>query len=1158
MDIKTLKETHLARQNSASNPKHSVWVSANAGAGKTHILVERIIRLLLPPYNCLPHKILCITYTKAAATEMTQRLFQRLGSWISKSDADLCAEMTLMMGKKPTSQDIITARRLFAKALEAPGGLKIQTIHGFCEHILRRFPVESGFPKDFSLLSDSELRQFYLNALESLARHSIQHRESALYQAFKGVSEVYNFETLIDLLISSRKIYALMEQENLPFWDADRLADYLSLPPYTASEDIFDSFCDLIDDVQISSLVSALESGSKNDITRAQNLKHIQIQGYDKMPLWQAFFLNTKQDAMLSKSRFVTKKIQENFPDLTEYLYTLYDQFSQCWIHHKGFSVFNLTKNVSLILLAVYEFVDQQKSEQNVCDFDDIILRTRNLLSNADIAPWVLWKLDGGIHHILVDEAQDTSAEQWDIIRALSQEFFAGEGAQSNHRTIFAVGDEKQSIYGFQGAAPDKMTENATYFADATQYAGTPWTVEYLRGSFRSSPAIMAFVDHVFQQEATSGVLFGDIEKIEHYAVANAGPGYIEIMPPILPQEHDIQNAWDSPLDAPTETSAAATNARNIALKIQEILQSSDNLPSTGKPAEPKDIMILLQRRDNTMRHLTRELKNLKIPVSGLDRIDLLQEIAVLDLLAVIDFTLFPDDDLTLAQILRSPLCTITEEDLFDLSYNRSGKLWLSLSLRYHENTRFQEAYEFLSALLKRSDYESPFDFLSFILENYEGRKKFISRLGTDCIDALDELLNKALDFVMHHSPSLQKFVHFIRASGGSQKREIDSSHNQIQMMTIHGSKGLEAPIVFLPNCCDMPRINADLYKRFILTPDYIPIILKDGAQHPAIQSQKDFLKKKDEDENRRLLYVALTRAKDQLFISGKLRKSSKSEPKIPENSWYDYCVKGILKLEDYQEITHDDTYFSSYIYQDNQVEERKSQKISPQVTEKSPKLSSEVSSEKKQLPAWALKSPFNHHTHREKNFIAPSAALGQSADTINMQAKQRGIIIHKLLELLVNIKPQERRQAADRFLNNNVRLSQDRTDYMIEVFNIINHPEYSILLDPNGFSEVPIVGNISKADNLAISGQIDRLVITSDKVLIADYKTDRYLTDISKLSRKYILQMALYKEALQTLYPHKNIECYIIATAAPQIILLPNDILAETFDAYQAKQRAA
>lgn len=1140
-DIETLKAEHLKRQNSASNPVHSVWVSANGGAGKTHILVERIIRLLLPPYHCQPHKILCITYTKAAASEMTERLFKRLGSWITKSNADLSSEIAMMIGHKPTDEDMIIARRLFAKALETPGGLKIQTIHGFCEHILRRFPVESGFRKDFTLLSESDLKTLYLNALEYVSLHALQNPSSPLREAFQEISQYYSFQTLIELLIHSRKIYHTVTQDGLPFWDSNRLGDSLGLPTDCDIHTIYDDFLNLIDDEKLSCLISALESGKSNDTKRAAALRHIRLKNCDDFDVWQGLFL-TEKKAMFSRERFITQDIKKNFPELADYVYQLYDSFAQVYHLHNGFLIYNITQHISLILLSVYHYVDTVKHQQGACDFDDIILRTRDLLSNSEIAPWVLWKLDGGIDHILVDEAQDTAPEQWDIIRSLSQEFFVGEGANAKHRTIFAVGDEKQSIYGFQGAAPEKMSHNADFFAQASHNAQHQWSIEYLRGSFRSSPAIMNLVDSVFQNEAASGVLFGNTEKIEHYAVSNQGPGYIEVMPPVIPLDTDTPDAWTNPLDSISATSPQAINAKRIATKIHEILQSPTLLPSTGRPAEPKDIMILLQKRGATMRCLIRELKSLNIPVAGLDRIDLLSEVAILDILALIDFTLYPDDDLTLAQILRSPLCHLSEEDLFNLAHNRTGKLWQFLTLRKDENNNFLQAYEFLNAVLKRSDYESPYDFLSFVLENCMGRKKFIARLGVDCIDGLDEILNKALNFVTTNSPSLQGFVQSVRLSGGSEKRDSDTSDNTVQIMTVHGAKGLEAPIVFLPDCCDLPRTNADLYKRFIVTSDNIPMIIKEGGQHQIALDQKEFLKKRDEDENRRLLYVALTRAKDWLFMSGKLRKSKTKNYKIPEKSWYHYIVQGLRAFEDTQILETENSEFPKYIYQDTNQNACIYQP-KPEITH---------IPVPRPLPAWALTAI--EHQADDEEFIAPSQASDTEYDISDATARTRGIIIHKLLELLVNIKPEQRRQATDNFLRNyNLPLETQRL-YTTEVFNLINHPEFSILLSPSGLSEVPIIGYLKDFNNLAISGQIDRMVITATDVLIADYKTDRNLSQDTPLSKQYVLQMALYKQALRYIYPNKIIKCYIIATAKPQIIQINHAMLDTVFGAYVQK----
>jgi ATP-dependent helicase/nuclease subunit A len=1147
-DIQTLKTEHLSRQNSASNPIHSVWVSANAGAGKTHILVERIIRLLLPPFNCPPHKILCLTYTKAAATEMTERLFHRLGAWITKTDAELLDDITKMTGRTPAYNDIIIARRLFASVLETAGGLKIQTIHGFCEHLLRRFPNESGYPTDFTLLSDVDLKNIYHDALNNLSLYVLQNPQTELANALGVISKHYNMNDFIDLVINSRKIYTQITADGSEFWNAERLVQTLGLPSEIENKNIYDDFLNLLDDTKISCLISALESGGTNDNKRADTLKYIQIKGIDNFNLWSELFLTGKKEMRVKKS-FITKDIQKKFPDLSDYLFTLYDVFAKTYIHHNGMLIYDLTKNTSLVLKNIYTFIDNVKHAKNVCDFDDIIMRTRNLLTNTDVSSWVLWKFDGGIDHILVDEAQDTAPEQWDIIRSITQDFFKPNHNDNGfkHRTVFAVGDEKQSIYGFQGAAPEKMAQNADFFASQASSINHQWSAENLRGSFRSSPAIMNLVDNVFQNEAAAGVLFGNLERIEHYAVANMGPGYVEMMPPVVPVQNDNADAWTDALDSVSSLSPKAINAKKIALKIQELLQSPKLIPSTRRPAEPKDIMILLQKRDATMQSLIKELIALKIPVSGLDRIYLLNEMAILDMLALIDFCLYTDDDLSLAQILRSPLCDISEEDLFILCHNRTGKLWHSLDLHKDNKPNFSDAYHFLNILLMQSQTLSVFEFISFVLETHQGRKKFIARLGRDCLDGLDELVNKALAFGQNRNPSLQAFVQFMRDSGGNQKRDIDTNHNAVQIMTIHGSKGLEAPIVFLPDCCDLPKTNGDLFKRFVITADNTPMILKEGGQHPTAIDHKEFLKSKDLDENRRLLYVALTRAKDWLFISGKLRKSKNDKYKISDKCWYHYIKNGLLCLDNYDMIDSENSQFPTYIYNDIATHEI-TYKPKPAVTESSP-----PALHTRSLPAWALADAVTIQ-HQKNKFIAPSTATNTHYVHDDDNAKMRGIIIHKLLEILVNMPPQHRPQATDNYLKKYNLTAQTHERYKSEIFNLMDNPDFNILLSSNGLSEVPIMGQIPELDNMNVSGQIDRMVITDTQILLADYKTDKDLSKDTPLPEQYVLQMALYQSACKHIYPNKTIKCFIIATAKPDIIEIDTMMLNTSLKEYTHK----
>lgn len=1150
-DISSLRKDHLEKQKIAANPENSVWVSANAGAGKTRVLVDRIIRMMLPPFETSPHRILCMTFTKAAAAEMEHRLFERLGEWIALSDDELSKALLDLTGQKSDEKMLLCARRLFAKSLETPGGLKIQTIHGFCEHILRRFPVEAGIEADFNILQDYDKEQSFREIFDLLVLDAKKNNQQELLESFNKLSHLLDYEQILSFLLNSYPIYQRQLKKEKPIWDDEAFREFLKIDADT--DEKIEDFCASIDWGMVDASYSALlDIGGTSNIKIAEGMELLKNHQFSPSHLImeELTYIFLTQKGEFSK-RLYTKEVSKKYPTVAEFISNLATEFYELHLAKAKYDYYQIMRNMITVMVVTYSYYENFKRENSLFDFDDLIQKTYELLHNPERSSWVLYKLDGGLSHILVDEAQDTSCEQWNIIKAISEEFFSE--SDFSIRTIFAVGDEKQSIYGFQGAEPIQMQMNEAHFSGKISMTEKKWASTELKGSFRSAMGIMKLVDCVFDNPVTAqGVCFN--KEIRHFAVANKGPAYIYIHPPIIAESTELIRAWDRDLhDVKPILSSEAHNAKAITEKIKEILTSDIILPSTGQYVRERDILILLKKRGKLQNLLIKELKKNNLNVAGADRISLKNEIAVLDILALIDFILSPDDDLSLACVLKSPLCGFTEEELFDVAYNRSESLWRALQKQSETKPELQKHIHFFKSLFSQADFTAPYEFIEVILSHFEGRKKFRAALGDECLDALGELLGEALNFERNHTPSLQKFVHYIRHNDSDIKRESDNTEDMIRIMTVHGSKGLEAPIVFLADTT-APYQMKGLHEK-ILFPEGcdFPFWSKTMPKCPELEQIKSQIKSIEEEENRRLLYVALTRAKDQIYVYGSLNKNNKE--KIPEASWYSYIVEGIKKMDGFETLSlSDDAPHPAYHYKDDGKAELK-ENLEEKSTQKYP------------LPDWLKNSNYmasSDEDNSELIYVAPSNndALGKFDKNI-YESLKRGQVIHKILEVIPKIPAPKRETLIKNSLRTTDYSDDEKNKILSEILSLLDHPNLQKIFSENGLSEVPIKGALSHYPDIILDGKIDRLYVDEKEIIIVDYKSDRNIESDTKLKKKYMVQMALYKQALEDSYGNKKISCYLIGTCNNCIIPLDNQELSQilknyVFERRQGKRRLA
>lgn len=1207
VNLDAILETTKQRQGQAANPENSAFVSANAGTGKTYILVRRVLRLLLRGNE--PFRILCLTFTKAAAAEMSNRLFGTLAKWVTMSEADLLDEenkesLRSVLGTAPTKDEIDLARRLFAKAIETPGGMKVQTIHAFCEKLLQRFPLEANVPPHFKVLDDtlkSDLLQSAMNEVLVTALKNPEGEEKAALNEVIAYSTDGQFQDIILSTLNKKNIWGTqIEAGSMKFIES--LAAILNLPRNRSRSHWQQQMAFSCDDILIREIAPLLKNqGSKRDGELADKLMLASSAPQDGdhqqriMALQDAFL--TKSNEQRKESTLLTKAIKTDYPALSDRLFRAQATFHEAFLNFENLQVAEATRSLLFLADKIVAIYEQQKHMRAALDYHDLIEYTAELLTSRDNTAWVLYKLDAGLDHILVDEAQDTSPEQWKIIASLTEEFFAGLGAREDlennpnrhalssnaangntiihqeirpqQRTLFAVGDEKQSIYGFQGAEPKQFSEMGKHFETQAIAAEKKFTTIPLNLSFRSTSAVLNAVDMVFEKPELRKCLTLSGVEITHFAIREPEAGLVEIWPTERDEKRGAIEAFDPLLEGAAD-SASGRLAQKIARKIRSWLDKGEILQSTGKPIQPADILILVRKRAPFAPMIIRALKAENIPVAGADRIIITEQLAVMDMMALGDFLLLPEDDLSLANLLKSPIFNLNDDDLFELSHGRKGSLWQSL--RYfaaRPNKQQSEKYGWiasqLSLWLSRADILPPFEFFANLLEGEGLRKKFLSRLGAVAGDALDEFLNLSLQYDEQEPPSLQGFLSWLRRSGAEVKRDMEKGRNEVRVMTVHGAKGLEAEIVFLPDTCSsksasqseslltvsspkLPesKVHADLSQTMLWS-------LPKKSHLTALRSARETIKIDAQEEQLRLLYVAMTRARDRLYISGFEGTRGRGS-----DCWYNLIEEGLAdKLEEFKQ--EDGSVVRQLKTGDHDAVKQ------PENTEKESKptpprpdwAETRATSEPVRTIPVAPSSVIPYHTPDDDEETLPAEPALLSPKTLGSDGRFiRGRLVHKLLEYLPDISPKDRQKAAETLANHHGKdlRPQHRISIINETLTILNNPAYSDLFGPGSKAEVSILARIQpkKAGStpILLQGQIDRLIVRDNEILILDYKSNRPSPrDLEDVAEAYQAQLAAYRIALREIYPNHTLKAALLWTDGPYLM----DIPAEMLDKYEA-----
>ncbi|WP_170382361.1 double-strand break repair helicase AddA [Ruegeria atlantica] len=1102
------------RQVQAARPDASTWLAANAGSGKTRVLTDRVARLLLNGVQ--PQHILCLTYTKAAASEMQNRLFKRLGKWAMLDNNELEAELVeLGVTGAIDPNRLAQARTLFARAIETPGGLKIQTIHSFCASLLRRFPLEAGVSPQFSEMEDRAAALLREEIVEDFAEGP----QAALIEDVARFVTDTGFENLTAAITYKRNLFTkpldwhdLLQQFDLPDgFDEDALLDRVFLGGEV----------DLI-----RSILPALTESGGNNAKAAAKLATFTDARISSLPTLENVFLtgkSAKEPFAAKINSFPTKALREGalagqMPQLESFMLRIEAAREQ----RLALVAARKTHVLHRFAAAFLPEYERRKQLRGWLDFDDLILRARQVLNDPAVAEWVLYRLDGGIDHILVDEAQDTSPDQWDVVEKLAQEFTSGEGARSGvERTIFVVGDKKQSIYSFQGADPKAFDQMQGEFGRKLTESGSKlWdlTLEY---SFRSSSAILSLVDILFENRVEAGFH----KDSQHRAFKSYLPGRVDLWPVIEKVDEDHDGDWTDPVDRPGSRHHTVILAEKVAKSIKDMIDSGETIPEDGKTpgafvrrkVQPGDFLILVQRRSDLFAEIIRACKALRLPIAGADRLKVGAELAVKDLAALLSFLATPEDSLSLATVLKSPLFGWTEQQLFDLSHRRQEQfLWAALRHRAEE---FPKTLEILNDLRGQIDFLRPYDLIERILTRHDGRRKLLGRLGAEAEDGINALLSQALAYERTDIPSLTGFLVWMQTDDLEIKRQMSGVGNMIRVMTVHGSKGLEAPIVILPDTGkrQAPR-DAE-----IMVGEGIPLWKVPADASPALIAQaRAEARDREENERLRLLYVALTRAEKWLIVgaAGDVGKDG--------TSWYQ-MVEAAMARAGATQLPGSETLRLAHADWDAlpMVEHTEAEVAETPLPEHF------TSSATAPEPAPDTLSPSD---------LGGAKAVPGDSGLDEEAAKLRGTRLHLLLEHLPSVEQDTWSQLCARILPDMQEI--ERQELLNEAIGVLTSGRLQAVFAADTLAEIPITSDLS---GVRIHGVIDRLIVTKTDVQVIDFKSNTIVPNSPTTCPEGLLrQMGAYAQALAQIYPDREIRTAILWTRTAELMWLPHDLVTE------------
>lgn len=1131
----------------AVSPGDQVWLSASAGTGKTQVLTARVFRLLLEP-GVNPDAILCLTFTKAGASEMANRINTQLAAWVRMSDTALGLDLK-NIGAATDPETRTRARRLFARVLDAPqGGLRIQTIHGFCQSLLASFPEEAGLAPGFRPIEDRDRAQLARDTLGQMLTDAARQGDTQLRDNLEALSlrmGADNTERWLMRCAARPDAMDALTGDIRPVINAAlglrRDEDGSGLADL-CSDAVFD--IDNLEALQDSNVRWNTATGKKTAEAIQQWLNMDADERLEQLDL--VWLVVAKKDGDPRKWESFSAKIDPDYAQKAESLYSdlLALKEHAALVRFSG----DYARALEVGRAFAWSFAEA-KRQAGLLDFDDLIRAAAKLLSDSSMAQWIAFKLDQRFDHVLVDEAQDTNPDQWAIVKGLIDDYFTGQGSKADrYRTLFTVGDFKQAIFGFQGTSPQYYAAARQRIGAKARNAGQPFLDLSLDRSFRSTQPVLDMVDEVLGQLGPAELGISDDGLPLHEG--REGPGCVELWRPVGDGlEDDDDGAAEG--DDPEEWLSGADRrfADLLARRIADWLTPGSPTRlwlarrSDGEAgwAGAGDIMVLLRRRGDLASLIVARLYAEGVPVAGIDRLRLGQPLVVQDLVAAIRFALQPLDDLTCAALLLSPLGGWTQEELLHYGHRPDKQhLWPYLRELADADAALREKLQPLYMVLGMADFGTAYDFLEQILSGpLQGRARLVARLGEEALDPMAELLGLAQKYGQSHDGGLQAFLNWFDAGDEEIKRELAGQSDMVRVMTVHGSKGLQAPIVILADACVDPRGKVDASfdwpvaipgrKATIDLPVYS---LPKAERVGPLAELHEAARAADMEEHWRLLYVAMTRAAERLYIGGTLGKRGKE---APEHSWYAAIERAFMALG------------CDWLEEDGGVFRRFGTGAQPGVSAEPG--GSALPEPPTALPEWALTPAAPEQ--RPPTPLAPSS-LGEDdsasppmAGPELAEAARRGLIMHSLFERLPAVAPDQRRDAARRWLAAQHGMDDSaHADGIIDaVCAVIENPDWSAIFSPHALAEAPIAAVVGPN---VVAGTVDRLLVEVDRVLVIDFKTSRRPpTRIEALPIAHVRQMAAYAAALRLIFPGRAVQAGLLYTATPQLFLLPDALLA-------------
>lgn len=1141
----------------AGDPATSAWVEAHAGSGKTHVLTLRVLRLLLS--GARPDEVLCLTYTKAAAAEMRQRISGWLGRW-ALLDADaLAASLAEIAGRAPSASETRRARTLFAHALDTPGGLRIQTIHAFCEALLHRFPVEAGVPFDFAVLEDHQRAALIQRARETVLAGGLggSAEASAVETLFGAMSDFSIGEAIDEALAQSRRLRRVLDDK---IGARARLGVLADDPGRSAAEirNAIETET-LLAPNDCRELVRLLGGDARKGSGRFANaLAGINLDSPACDDLLAAFMTDggqggPRKSLMAKNERLVHLELHARFEAEQNRIAGLADELRRAELIARSNALLD-------ILDAILARYDADKRARSLLDFDDLVTHATALLANEGQGAWVRYKLDGRIAHILVDESQDTNPEQWRLVELLADEFFDGKGAVDRPRTIFAVGDGKQSIYSFQGADPTLFADCGSRFEVKAQGARQRFERVRLSTSFRTLPGVLRAVDMLFEDEDRSAAVLAK-EVVVHATARKEGGGTVTLWPPLHVPGKGRSDGGGEPGDWPLEPGSDVTQdaprqvATRIARQIRSWVEEGRPLGGRKRAVRFEDVLILVQTRNALFHELIRALHAEQVPTPGADRLFVTTHIAVRDLMALGDVLLNTSDDLQLAALLRSPLFEFSDDDLFAVAHGRKGALWRALGDSALPIAR--DAARRLDAWRSRLDIERPYEFFADILYAEGGLKRFHGRFGPEVDDLFSEFLDLALEHEHAANPSAQGFLAEMRAREVTITRELGTARNGVRVMTVHGAKGLESPIVIIADAAAKPQ-GRQLTKPVIIDDDRGVLIHASGRKTHVAGTLPlcEALEAKQQQEYWRKLYVAMTRAEDELYVTGALTPGTAFETQL-KGTWYeaiDAC------LAPHGEMLTDAERPALVFPRASQAAAGPAAEAHADAATPVEALHLAPLAARRAVPFLSPSSAYAGEDEAEEVADDGHAVLDTAAEAAQRPALSRdpeharleGLALHALLQHLCRLPRDEWQTVADRALE--VLLPDSampaaaarRAALAARAISILGAPGLAHIFGPDSRAEVPFLVKAHRDGKaVRLAGRIDRLVANDDGILVVDFKSDATPPrDAKGAPAAYVAQLGAYAFAASQLFPGIPVTAAILWTGLELLLELDREAM--------------